>query len=198
MWFWDSSIWLFRRVGYGSFSLLSGFMKRNVLLIFHFDYFLFDLPFRVTSCVRWMIALTIGTFCFIFAFIIVMFCLCTFRIFGLVLAVSVVVAIFLTIKTTLWIWNIHLCVTYQKANFDLRGYVWIIYGQYVWIWKYQLPIISPLHHFYVLVINISHFFTSNHTSWGNECSVGCHSNRNVYKFVSSEKIVAEGFVIKIH
>ena len=94
MWFWHSSIWVFRWVSYRSFNLLPGFMKRNVFLIFHFDNFLFDLPFRATSHIRWMIAITICTFCFIFALMIVMFSLSTSRTFWLVLAVPFVVAIF--------------------------------------------------------------------------------------------------------
>ena len=87
MWFWHSSIWVFRWVSYRSFNLLPGFMKRNVLLIFHFDDFLFDLPFRATSHIRWMIAITIGTFCFVFTFMIIMSSLSTLCTFCFVLAV---------------------------------------------------------------------------------------------------------------
>ena len=196
--FWHSSIWVFRWVSYRSFNLLPGFMKRNVLLIFHFDDFLFDLPFRATSHICWMIAITICTFCFIFAFMIVMSSLSTFCTFCFVLAESFVVAVFLTIKTTLWIWNVDFCVTNQETNFDLRGYVWTIYGEYVGIWRNQLPILLPLHTFNfghtlwfqfisdVLFIHISQFFTANHTSWRIECSVGCYFNMNVDQFVSSE------------
>ena len=174
MWLWHSRIWVFRWVSYRSFNLLPGFMKRDVLLIFHFDHFLFVLPFGATSHIRWMIAITIGTFCFVFAFMIIMSSLSTF---WFVLAESFVVAIFLTIKITLWIWNVNFCVTNQETNFDLRGYVWTINGQYVLIGRYQLPILSPLHAFnfgytlwfqfifYVLFIHISQLFTSNNTSW---------------------------------
>ena len=181
--FCGSSIWIFRWVSCGSVNLLLGFMKRNAFFIFHLDDFLFDLPFRAISCVRWMIAIAICTFCFIFAFMIVMSSLYTFRIFWFVLAASFVVAIFLTIKATLWIWNVNFCATNQETNFDLRGYVWTIYGQYVGIWRNQLPIFSPLHAFNfgntlwlqfifdVLFIHISQLFTSNHTSWRIECAL---------------------------
>ena len=138
--FWHSSIWVFRWLSYRSFNLLPGFMKRNVLLVLHFDDFFFDLPFRATSHICWMIAMTIGTFCYVVTFMIVMSSLSTFC---FVLAESFVVAVFLTIKTTLWIWNVNFSVTNQETNFDLRGYVWTINGQYVWIGRYQLPILSP-------------------------------------------------------
>ena len=124
--FWHSSIWIFRWVSYRSFNLLPGFMKRNVLLILHFDDFLFDLPFRATSHICWMIAITIGTFCFVVTFMIVMSSLSTFCTFCFVLAESFVVAVFLTIKTTLWIWNVNFCVTNQETNFDLRGMFWLL------------------------------------------------------------------------
>ena len=84
---------------------------------------------------------------FVFAFKIIMSSLSTFCTFWFVFAESFVLAIFLTIKTTLWIWNVNFCVTNQESNFDLRGYVWTINGQYVWIGRYQLPILSPLHAF---------------------------------------------------
>ena len=58
---------------------------------------------------------------------IVMSSLSTFGTFCFVLAESFVVAVFLTIKT-LWIWNVGFCVTIPEANFDLRRYVWTIYG----------------------------------------------------------------------
>ena len=205
--FWNTSIWVFRWVSHRSFNLLPGFMKRNVLLILHFDDFLSDLPFRATSHICWMIAITISTFCFVVTFMIVMSSLSTFC---FVLVESFVVAILLTIKTTLRIWNVNFCVTNQETNFDLRGYVWTINGQYVWIWRYQLPILSPLHAFNfgntlwlqfvfdVLFIHISQFFAANHTSWRIQCSVGCHFNRNVNQFVCSEKIIAIGFVLKMH
>ena len=208
--FWHSSIWVFRWVSYRSFNLLPDFMKRNVLLVLHFDDFLFDLPFRAISHICWMIAITIGTFCFAVTFMIVMSSLSTFCTFCFVLAESFVVAVFLTIKTTLWIWNVNFSVTNQETNFDLRGYVWTINGQYVWIGRYQLPILSPLHAFNfgntlwlqfifdVLFIHISQFFAANHTSWRIQCSVGCHFNRNVNQFVCSEKIIAVGFVLKMH
>ena len=182
--FWHSSIWVFRWVSYRFFNLLPGFMNRNVLLILHFDDFLFDLPFRATSHISWMIAITIGTFCFVVTIMIVMSSLSTFCTFCFVLAESFVVVVFLTIKTKLWIWNVNFCVTNQETNFNLRGYVWIINGQYVWIWRYQLPILSPLHAFNfgntlwlqfifdVLFIHIYELYTSNHTSWRIECSVG--------------------------
>ena len=209
MGFWHSSICVFRCVSYRSFNLLPGFMKRNVLLILHFDDFLFDLPFRATSHICWMIAITFGTFCFVVTFMIVVSSLSTFCTFCFVLAESFVVAVFLTIKTLL-IWNVYFCVTNQESNFDLRGCVWIINGQYVWILRYQLPILSPLHAFNfgntlwlqfifdVLFIHISELFTCNHTSWRIECSVGCHFNRNVNQFVCSAKIIAVGFVLKMH
>ena len=206
--FWHSSMRVFRWVSYRSFKLLPGFMKWNVLLIIHFDDFVFDLPFRATSHICWMIAITIGTFCFVFKFMILMSSLFTFCTFWFVVAECFVVAIFLTIITTFWIWNVNFYVTNQEAPFDLRGYVWTINGQYVSIWRYQLPILSPLRAFnfgytlwlqfilYVLFIHISQLFASNHTSWRIECSVGCHFNRNVNQFVSSEKIIAVGLFLK--
>ena len=203
--FWHSSIRVFRWVSYRSFNLLPGFMKRNVLLIFHFNNFLFDLPFRATSHICWMIAITIGTFCFIFTFMIVMSSLSTF---WFVLAESFIVTIFLTIKTTLWIWNVNLCVTNHETNFDLRGYVWTISGQYVW--RHQLPILSPLHAFnfgyFVIPVHFwcplhpyfSALYIQSHFLKNWVCSKGCHFNRIVNQFVSSEKIIAVGFVFKMH
>ena len=185
----DSSTWVFRWVSYRSFNVLPGFTKQNVLLIFHFDDFFFDLPFRATSHIRWMIAITICTFCFIFAFVIFMFSLSTFRTFWLVLAVSFVVAIFLT-KQRSGFWYKLFCDESGNQPWS-GGYVWTIYGQYVGIWRNQLPIFSSLHKFNfghtlwlqfifdVLFIHIAQFFTPNHTSWRIECSVGCHFNRNI-------------------
>ena len=94
-----------------------------------------------------MIAITIGTFCFVFTFMIVMSSLSTFCTFFFVLAESFVVVVFLTIKTTLCIWSVNFCITNQETNFDLKGYVWTINGQYVWILRYQQPILASLHAF---------------------------------------------------
>ena len=70
--------------------------------------YFFDLPLRATSCVCWMIAITIGTFWFIFAFMIMMSGLSTFRTF---LQYVLLWPNFWQLKPTLWIWNIHFCVT---------------------------------------------------------------------------------------
>ena len=97
--------------------------------------------FRATSWVCWMIAVTIGWYTMAhflihdrhtqpvhISHIFVDFCsiFCCGHI----------------IKATSCIWNIQLCVTNQNTNLDLRGYDWIIYGKYVGILKYQLPIFA--------------------------------------------------------
>ena len=149
-------------------------MKQNVLLILHFDDFLFDLPFKATSHICWMIAITIGTFCFIVTFMIVMSSLSTFCTFCFVLAESFVVVVFLTIKTTLWIWNVNYVNESGKQLWSegvCLDYLWLICrnlkeptahlfaSSYVQLWSHLVISVylwCPLHPYFAVLYSQSH------------------------------------------
>ena len=123
-------------------------------LIFHFDNFLFDLPFRTTSHIRWVIAITIGTFCFDFTFMIVMSSLCTFCTFWFVLAESFVVAIFLIN------YNNVVDLEYKLSCYESGNQLWSEGVRLDYLWSICRNLKELTAHFSPL-----HTFNFGHTLW---------------------------------